>query len=139
MKLIISVRSSLLFISVLSLCLRANAFTVTRHGSKSASSLNKQRFITASAAQSASRSAVFGRRHFSSHSNEDVDRDSNTAKTLTPVAVQVFKTMMMASIISTASILTTDIASVSAANFDHLNGKHKIKIFQRLMMKSKGD
>jgi hypothetical protein len=142
MNLIISLRSSLLLVLVLSLCLRANAFTTTRHGFKSSSSLKKQRFIKASAAQSASRTAAFGGRYFSSHSNEDVDRDSTTAKTLTPVAVQVLKTMMTASIISIAtiaSIFTTDVASVSAANVDHLNGKLKFNIFQRMMIKSKDD
>ena len=122
MKPIIYLRPSLLIVSVLLLCLRANAFTMTRQGRESSAMLIQQRFIKGSATQSVSRTGAFNGRHFSSHSNEDVSRDNTIPTKLSPVATQLLKTMMLASIISIGSIFAADVASVSATSTDHLNG-----------------
>ena len=70
-----------------------------------------------------SRISLFGSRQGMDNLNHDIETVTGCdEKALTRTGIQLLKTMMIASVISFGSAFTTDVASVSAATNDHMNG-----------------
>jgi hypothetical protein len=128
MKLFENLQSSLLIVQVLSSSLPTNAFLLTlptQH--QSSSDWKNQRFVQISRTESTSNNVFVGVRAVTDHWNDE----NNAAisgkygeKTPTRTTVgQLFKSMVMASMIAIGSTYVMDVASVSAVTTtDHMNG-----------------
>ena len=113
MQLFINIRSLLLAFCMLTFYVHTNAFTLT----------TTPRCIGTSTMPATSRISLFGSRQCMDNLNHDIETATGCdEKALTRTGIQLLKTMMIASVIAFGSAFTTDVAPVSAATNDHMNG-----------------
>ena len=137
MKLLFSLRSSLLIVSVLSSSLHTNAFTLTSPLHQSTSGLNNQRLIKAvSRKQSTPMNEESVVRQISKNDDEDVNMNTKCDEnTLALAGAKLVRNMVLASIVAIGSSFVTDVALVSAVTTDHINGTLLIPFYKIFIMK----